>query len=39
MASAVYGIVLGGLLGNLLIAFIGAVILLWLIRLVVPARM
>jgi uncharacterized membrane protein YeaQ/YmgE (transglycosylase-associated protein family) len=35
---AVFGIVAGGLIGQLITAFIGAVILLWLIRLVAPAR-
>ena len=34
----VFGIVAGGLVGRLVTAFIGAVILLWLIRLVAPSR-
>jgi uncharacterized membrane protein YeaQ/YmgE (transglycosylase-associated protein family) len=34
----VFGIVAGGLIGSLVTAFIGAVILLWLIRLVAPSR-
>ena len=36
--AAVFGIVAWGLLGRLITAFVGAVILLWLIRLVAPAR-
>jgi len=34
----VFGIVVWGLIGRLLTAFVGAVILLWIIRLVAPAR-
>ena len=34
----VFGIVVWGLNGRLLTAFVGAVILLWIIRLVAPAR-
>jgi uncharacterized membrane protein YeaQ/YmgE (transglycosylase-associated protein family) len=34
----VFGIVMWGLIGSLVTAFIGAVILLWLIRLVAPSR-
>ena len=36
--AAVFGIVVWGVIGQLITAFIGAVILLWLIRLVAPAR-
>ena len=36
--AAVFGVVAWGLVGRLVTAFIGAVILLWIIRLVAPAR-
>ena len=34
--TAVFGVMLGGLIGSLVTAFLGAVVLLWLIRLVAP---
>jgi uncharacterized membrane protein YeaQ/YmgE (transglycosylase-associated protein family) len=36
--AAVFGIVAWGLIGRLVTAFVGAVILLWLIRLVAQGR-
>src|SRR5262249_11770704 len=37
-SSVVFGIVAWGILGHLITAFVGAVIFLWLIRLVAPVR-
>jgi len=36
--AAAFGVVGGGFLGSLLTAFVGAVMLLWVIRLVAPGR-